>query len=113
MVALFNAIAKAKRDSAATEDSSKPKKTLSASTSVAVADDSSLISKENSVRGRVAAAKSNKKNEETHAAAGTEGENKGGWAALRDDYMVGQKLTVKVSYFLINIIIIFFFNFKF
>jgi hypothetical protein len=97
VVALFNAIAKAKRDTVAAEEAASNKKsaTLSASTTLGGSassnnDDGSIISRE-SVKKSVAGKKGEK-------ASAPEGEGKPKqWAALRDDYLVGEKLTVKVS----------------
>jgi hypothetical protein len=98
VVALFNAIAKAKRDTVAAEEAASTKKSaaLSASTTLGGSassnnDDGSIISRE-SMKKSVAGKKGGEK------ASATEGEGKPKqWAALRDDYLVGEKLTVKVS----------------
>jgi hypothetical protein len=96
-VALFNAIAKAKRDTVAAEESAKPKKP------VATDDSASVISRESAGRG-AKAGKGAKGAPQQDGAQGAgkvdkekEAEKATKWAALRDDYMVGQKLTVKVS----------------
>jgi hypothetical protein len=96
-VALFNAIAKAKRDTVAAEESAKPKK------AVANDDNGSVISRESAGR-TTKAGKSAKSAQQLDGEQGTgkvdkekEAEKVTKWAALRDDYMVGQKLTVKVG----------------
>ena len=97
MVALFNAIAKAKRETvAASEEVANAKKAVVAA---ARDDNSSILSRDSTlIRSKTASAKEKKAAEEGSA----EGADKGHkWAALRDDYMMGQKLTVKVCALLI------------
>lgn len=100
MVALFNAIAKAKRETVAAEEAVTSKK--AAVVSAHHDDNGSVLSREtssSSMRGnsKAAGAAGKREKEASAAAAEEEGSKNKQWAALRDDYMVGQKLTVKVS----------------
>ena len=92
MVALFNAIAKAKRDTVAAEEATiSSKKERAEAAAKDDTENSSMVSRERALQASkmsVAGKKGASKEEE---------EGKGGWAALRDDYMVGQQLTVKVN----------------
>lgn len=94
MVALFNAIAKAKRDTVAAEEEAAAKKKAvvgAATVSLGSAkDDGSVIS-------RVSAKSSGKASTKAGEAGDTAEGKPRQWAALRDDYMVGEKLTVKVG----------------
>jgi hypothetical protein len=92
VVALFNAIAKAKRDTVAAEEATiSSKKERAEAAAKDDTENSSMVSRERALQASkmsVAGKKGASKEEE---------EGKGGWAALRDDYMVGQQLTVKVN----------------
>lgn len=93
VVALFNAIAKAKRETVAAEDAKAKKETTPA------ADDNGSIISRNSVtaRGKATSVEGKGKGEKAAENGDAAGASGAKWAALRDDYMVGQKLTVKVS----------------
>ena len=112
MVALFNAIAKAKRDALPAEEPAKDK-IAPASTGTSVASSSNNCS---SARAKVENKDNgNKKNKQMKFASsetGADSKNSskepvgagagaGGatWAALRDDYMIGSTLSVKVMHF--------------
>lgn len=91
-MALFNAIAKAKRDTVASEEAATKKEPVKDDT-----ENASIVSRE---RGRQASKQKAAKlaaDEQDSTTGGAAGADKGAkWAALRDDYMIGSNLTVKV-----------------
>ena len=107
VVALFNAIAKAKRDTVAAEEAAASSKKERSETARDDTENSSIISRERALQASKMSA-SNKKAAAADKDAAVEGEGGSKWAALRDDYMVGQQLTVKVRFFVIHLSRIFY-----
>lgn len=89
VVALFNAIAKAKRDTVATEEAATKKEPVKDDT-----ENTSVLSREKGHQASKQKAAKQSADAQEGAAAG--GEKGAKWAALRDDYMIGSNLTVKV-----------------
>eukprot|EP00598_Pedospumella_elongata_P003190 CAMPEP_0184972162 /NCGR_PEP_ID=MMETSP1098-20130426/4212_1 /TAXON_ID=89044 /ORGANISM="Spumella elongata, Strain CCAP 955/1" /LENGTH=236 /DNA_ID=CAMNT_0027494395 /DNA_START=53 /DNA_END=763 /DNA_ORIENTATION=- len=94
VVALFNAIAKAKRDTVAAEEAAASSKKERSEAARDDTENSSIISRERALQASKMSA-SNKKAAAADKDGAVEGEGGSKWAALRDDYMVGQQLTVK------------------
>jgi len=101
VVALFNAIAKAKRDTVAAEEAVANSKKERSEAARDDTENSSIISRERALQASKMSA-SNKKAAAADKDGAVEGEGGNKWAALRDDYMVGQQLTVKVRPFYCN-----------
>lgn len=93
VVALFNAIAKAKRDTVAAEEASSSSKKERAEAARDDTENTSVVSRERALQASKMAASSKK----GKVAESAEAEKGSKWAALRDDYMIGEQLTVKVS----------------
>lgn len=93
-MALFNAIAKAKRDTVAAEEAASSSKKERAEAARDDTENTSVVSRERALQASKMAA-GNKRDKA--AAEGAEAEKGNRWAALRDDYMIGEQLTVKVS----------------
>jgi hypothetical protein len=104
VVALFNAIAKAKRETVAAEEEQKAAKKAKLSS-----NDSSSLDNVSAAGGRMSAstsvasnaASSNRVNGNSGSKSGAAAEGGAaapkGWAALQDNYMIGSALSVKVS----------------
>jgi hypothetical protein len=104
VVALFNAIAKAKRETVAAEEEQKAAKKAKLSS-----NDSSSLDNVSAAGGRMSASASVASNAaSSNRANGNSGNRSGaaaegdaaapkGWAALQDNYMIGSALSVKVS----------------
>jgi hypothetical protein len=93
VVALFNAIAKAKRETVAQKEDAAAEKSAKAES-----NKSELAARAITGTTSLSTSITDKKEKPKAKAPAAEEAGSRGWAALRDDYMLGSELTVKVSH---------------